>query len=1330
MKLSISIDMGAKNNGVFIIKTKNNTIIEKKATNIIVDSINFSKKSRRENRHKDRNYKRRKLVKRLLEEFIDFSKYTQKQQELILGLLNNRGYTFISTSTEFEKLNDETVEFINNHFEELQGLVLKEDFENKISEFENLDELREFIYSINEKLNTETKKKKAEFYKEFQNSFLSFIKSDLIIIRDLFSNILKELDTGSKPRAKYLDEIKEEIEKDFDFIKEYSKKQFFNLIGNISNFQLKVLRKYFNQKFDNQLDTSKLDLKVRRYFKAFHYKSEKEKAQRKELFSILDNQSNIVEFLISTNPSLTIPPYEDMNNRDTYKCNSMLIQSELITDEIKETIDYLLSKPEFSNLLISSNEGVFEKEELLKTKVVSGNKQIKEDFTYSKYLQRILDATSEIVTRELNPRNVFKHKAKFEKGTIDSIVCFQKVFGLKAYNRLKDIAIKYYKEEEKIHNGIYTESSSIFVKCNTNTPYKNNAKHILLKPIYSYSFLSEESDKFLADIKATKGLQTALLRVSDEAKKYQNSFYHIIEACFKNEKCIDDKDIKLIVKNINKNFLDLKQILKDKNTYLDEIESVDESNLKRVINIFKQTYEILFKELGGFNKTCKHCTIENALRSDESLTIGKRLLSDVAKPIDGMLDMMLDRLAFEISENIDEKDIKDIEKLEILLEQNRFEFEENLNTIKRANDSSIKKYKRENKDKLNVDVCPYSGKSFDKGDWDHILPQSKGVYNSKANMIYCSVEGNQKIKGNRDYTLEMIHEKHLEKVFGKKSLEEIKTIIKTGIESINIDNFSNFDNLKLHQQIALRYALFLRDSEEFKKAFEIVRRDKIKTFSNGTQKRLARYIYEKLSKKFGTTFKNIEVDSKTIDNQLVRTTRNILAQDKQELEKKEIQDSHSHCIDSMVVFYLANSIIKGRTDKKKENIDSLVPLLDFDDIYLEESGINNLSKKKTFINSPTKELGSYKLFDDTIYSEQYKHITNKNNKKEIDKLIEYSLLFDTKNGKKIYLNSFEELEERRVYKIDVQKVSNTLYELFINKNNTELSSLKFLDKLQYVSSRKEIQAIFFNDKQTELKEFSSIKNIPYFSQKLYKAVYKKLKECEKLFKTNEDGKTFLNSEVLNQLLKEMFDSKQKEENKQQRKRAKKRHKYTLPILGSAKFRIKRKNTWQVLGNKDIATKNYIINGDIKPIPYFTKNTIPLKVVDLLDCLLIDENSKSIYEVDINIEDVSKCLTTLKYLVSESKRCTIQATFIKSSFKDIDFTEITIFDGAKDEVFKSFLEKYIENKDLKINSFLGSIRDGLKAKATLIDNNTKTITLQYKAGITKDKKQIILNNIKD
>lgn len=142
-----------------------------------------------------------------------------------------------------------------------------------------------------------------------------------------------------------------------------------------------------------------------------------------------------------------------------------------------------------------------------------------------------------------------------------------------------------------------------------------------------------------------------------------------------------------------------------------------------------------------------------------------------------------------------------------------------------------------------------------------------------------------------------------------------------------------------------------------------------------------------------------------------------------------------------------------------------------------------------------------------------------------------------------------------------------------------------------------------------MKKFTEIDKIPYLSKNLYKAVYIKLQNEPKLFNISDDDKSTLNNQVLEDLLKNMFESKQKDENKQHRKRGKKRHKFTLPIIGSPKFRIKRlNNTWQVLGNKDIATKNYIINGNIKPIAYFTKNTIPVKIVDLIDCLLIDENT--------------------------------------------------------------------------------------------------------------------------
>ena len=1054
-KLSIAIDMGAKHNGVLFIKSNHDEIEDKKAVDIAINenSINFSKKSRRENRHKDRSIQRRKVAKRLLKELIDWKSFNQAQQELILGLLNNRGYTFISVENEFEALEDITAEFIDTYLPELS--VLKDDktksYTNQsvdiylTSAFENENELLEFIdNTINalekqrENLDSFSNKKKIlsdlsdlqdgkfdklkqwgyvksllfkygyrdfgknkdeaiqnlkdkkltleqiDFEKEidyinsldFKEDFTKakkLINDDIKTFIEFLQNIAKEIKTGAKPRKQYLKEIKNEIET-FDFIED--KERFFRLVGNISNLQLRVLRKFFNF---NSSHKSKYEI-LKRYFRTFHYKKEDEKQRIIELKPYLDKHTDLKSFLEDVPPHLTIPPYEDMNNRNTYKCHSMLIKPELITDELKNTIDFLLSKPEFEVLKRDEN-GELKIKPLIKTKPSSGNKYIKTDYTYSKYLQRILDATDDITIRELNPRNVFKYQKKFERGSIDSVECFKKEFGEEHYRNLKEIAEDYYKQEALVLNGIYIERDSIFTKCNTNTPYKNNAKHLLLKPVYSYNFTPDEANELLESIQNTKGLKTALERVAEEAKKYQNSFYHIIEACYENQKCINDKEIKTIVKNLDKNFKELKEITKDKDTYLSSEEKLTKENLKRFLNTMLQTYNILFKDISGFNKTCKHCTLENSIRSDEGRVIAKRLLSDVAKPIDGMLDMMLDRVAFEISEEVESLD--DVNEIEIILEQNRFEFEENLNAIKRSSDPTIKKYKREHKDILAPNICPYTGEKFDKGEWDHILPQSKGLYNSKANLIYVSSEGNRN-KGNKSYILDEIKQEHLEKIFDKKTLQEIKEVISKGINSIDEDKFTNFDNLSLNQQIAFRYALFMRDTPEFNKAYELLKRDKLKTFSNGTQKRLARLINEKLDKKFPKEMKKIDVDSKVIDAKLVSAMRSHLSKDAttgevNHLFKEEKQDNHSHCIDAMVAFYLANGKLVGQKHRQKENVALFEPRYEFNEIYIENSREIKVAKtnikEKIKQNKPMDSIGSVEmLFRENMIRTKYLNI--------------------------------------------------------------------------------------------------------------------------------------------------------------------------------------------------------------------------------------------------------------------------------------------------------------------------------------------------------------------
>jgi len=1407
--------MGAKNNGIFIVKSKGNIIENKKASCIVVDNINFSKLSRTQNRHKDRNYKRRDMAKKLLDELIDLKSYNKEREELLRGLLNNRGYTFLSTATDFESLSTETIAFSIKHLKSLSEQKNKEEFEAYLtSEFEDEHSLLEFL-KINIALITQkcyelenfTKKKsilsdidalegnvivkfkafsfvktllfkygyrdlgrnqteitnrlkeadvdlsKIDFQKEkHEIELLEFdtesvknkkqIVDDLKMLKAFFQNIEKEILTGSKPRKKYLSEIKEEIE-GFAFVE--NKEELFNIVGNVSNMQLRVLRKFYNHNSKHK-DRYKI---LKNYFLTHHYKSDKERLQRKSLFQELNKYTNLEDFYKFTDPTLTIPPYEDMNNRDTYKCNSMLINPKFIDDELKNSIDYLLRQVAFDRLNISK-DGEFKKEKLIKSKVIKYDRLVKTDFTYSKYLQRIFDATEDVTGEMLNPRNVFKYKKTFERGAISSVTMFKKEFGEKLYNTLKPIAERYYDEESKIIGGIYESSTFMFLKCNTNTPYKDNVKELLLKPIYVYDFSKKEAEDFLMAIEQSRGLKASMQRVSDEAKKFQNSFYHILQACYENEKCINDKEIKSIVKNIESNFQLLKGIIENdlniKTSYLKDVSSVTATNLSRIINILKQTYEILFKDLKGFSKTCKMCTQENALRSDESNVIGKRLLSDVAKPIDGMLDMMLDRIAYEIIEEIDENDIEDVNYLEIVLEQNRFEFEENLNMIKRSNNSKIKKYKREHKEALNVNICPYSGEKFDKGDYDHILPQNRGVYNSKANMIYVSTEGNQTIKGEKIYTLEMLAVEHLKEVFKTVELSEIKKIIKSGIESIKIEEFKNFENLNLHQQIAMRYALFMRGTEEFSKAFELLKLDKLKTFTNGTQKRLARFVYEKLVQKHPTSFENgnIEVTSKTVSSELVSSTRNILAKTQKELKKQKIQNSHSHCIDAMIVFYLANSKIMGQKHRQRENLGTLKPIFNFDEVYLSRSKINHLSKRKTYITSSQKEQASYTLFDSTIYSEHYEHIKKGQLKDiEIEQLITHKVLYRQCGNKKSYITATTELLENEVYKIDVKLMSDVLYELFMSGNKSSLTKLKFLDKLRYATSRKEIESIFFDTNKTVLLEFNKIKNIPKYSQKLYQAVYKKLDKA-KLFKS-VDTKNILDLEKLNDLLQDMFASKQNLEHKRERKRGKKRHKYTLSIVGSPKFRIKRGEHWQLLGGKNIATKNYIIDGNIKPIPFFSKNTIPLKVSDLIDCLLLNKDTKSVYDIEINIDEIEKYISNLKYLVASKDKMQVIVTLNKEAFTNVDFGSFST-NGVDckyeiDKGFKDFVNLYL-NQTLEkgehnvLQDYIGNIRkerdkkdkEKYIASAKVLENLEKSMTLKYTAFIGVSKKKIILKNL--
>lgn len=159
--LSINIDMGMNHNGVYyaLLESAGNSeekyvLKDKSAVCINKGDINYSKVSRRLKRHITAGYQREKLAKRLFDEVININDYTKKQQEILHGLFKNRGFTYLTISDEFEQVDDEYINYIEEKINNNQSIILKdlytlEDIENAINMYSSDDEiLSKYIESV------------------------------------------------------------------------------------------------------------------------------------------------------------------------------------------------------------------------------------------------------------------------------------------------------------------------------------------------------------------------------------------------------------------------------------------------------------------------------------------------------------------------------------------------------------------------------------------------------------------------------------------------------------------------------------------------------------------------------------------------------------------------------------------------------------------------------------------------------------------------------------------------------------------------------------------------------------------------------------------------------------------------------------------------------------------------------------------------------------------------------------------------------------------------------------------------------------------------------
>lgn len=1035
----LSLDLGGKHTGFFSFTSQNVSNIEdfQSGTIIYDESFVLSQVIRRGKRHTKRNNLRNKLVKRL------FLLILQKHYDLkidflpdeILGLFNKRGYTYAG----FEIKEDEK--------EQLESAVLKEFLNDKLTNFsiKNDDDVEEFLNQIasNEttfkeyknsfehlfKNSTHQPKKQLELIDEIQKEFEKDDAKELLNglknVKKIIDEFDKQQNQGNLPRAKYFEELNAIIQtpKIMPFFENNKLKiqDMQNFIGNLSNYQLKELRRYFNDEAMKNGDVWKpeqLHIVTWRFIQSWHPKNDEDKQRQKENLQNLKSQ-NIIEFLTKTNPIMTIPPYDDMNNRGAVKCQTLRLNESYLDIHL----------PNWRNITQKlANKS--QKEELSDATVKSYSQD-------STLLHRILDSSREIDSYALRSDKI--------DGYID-------ILGKNDASALKKFVKEYYELiRGKVRTGIWTKDDDMFKKCNHNPPYKNNQIHNLVASILGVKIDTDKFTSFeteLWNLKfGNKKLNSYCKNIEELRKSHGNLFKSYIEELFDDDKKEFTKEELKDKKLLDKNTLD-EWVTKIGNFF-----AIDSKYQARFNNHFSmaQLYTILETKRSGFNSTCKWCSSENQYRASTNIEINQetgevttnancqRLPADTQRPFSGKIERYIDKLGYEIAkikakeiEKLEEKEIK----LKIILEQNAFEYEESIRSanIKNANAKAKKNLEEAKKrgeksleDKnqriksFSGGICPYCGQSLSEdGEIDHILPRSytlkkyDTVFNSEGNLLFVHQKCNQAKKENI-YKLADI-----KAPVNQQWIEELIATIKS---------YKTFTALTQEQQKAFKYALFLDSSNEaYKKVLSWLRTDQSSRV-NGTQKYLAKKIQEKLKGMFPK--KEFDFEFILADANYVHDLR-IKAYKLPEKPKDSKQEAYSHAIDAVIsLVSVWNKVLPKIPELSKEDILKFANVEDWSAINnefltkgkLTNQKIEEMIQTQDFSQKNMRQVFSKPIFGENALGERFKPIVIKNDNIYIGYPIK------TKNG--YNLNGCKQIEGKN----DKAIIELIIKSEFVSKND-------------------------------------------------------------------------------------------------------------------------------------------------------------------------------------------------------------------------------------------------------------------------------------------------------
>ena len=761
-----------------------------------------------------------------------------------------------------------------------------------------------------------------------------------------FEDIEKCLNTDKNPPQKLKHQYFKYFLQAIDKHPQLNRDKIYKLICHISNFELRPLRAYFNNKsYKNGKDA--LDIKkLTNIFNIWilkHWRVTKSKDSQKKVDQYKDlktewksHKNHLIDFWLKTDPILTIPPYQSMTNRHPPLCQTLLLNRDYLNKHYPHWEKWL-------DLLKKENTEEYSKQLQIIKKRSKNNSNSTEPLINTnenklRILQFIMDRSQKIDSHKLNKIWSAYHKIQQIKDTDKNELTEweDKLKKLKNKSSLPDelkkdldfekeksfghFINKYYQTRKKARESRYflfqekknkwDDTNKFLILCRHKPRQKKYQMLIDLSSIFGLNFKQIENRieewqkqhnpplKYEKTYKAdnSKIVEQWLLYLSDEKidksslkatkaqKDHKGGLKFKIDQLSK-EPTIDkfkgeDKKLYNLIVNCKKQAFQIAKKLWPK---LSEIEQCQKASKFNSLFSFAQIHNIVFKDRSGFSNTCPVCSMDNSLRmhkTERDMAIANRLSGLKIRIIDGVVMRICEILSEKISNTLWDNIKTDLQNgnkitVPLILEENQFEFEPSLKTIKgkrkqnKTNEEELEKAFKQKEERIKRynKICPYAGISIGpSGEIDHIIPRASkyGELNDEANLIYASKLANQG-KKETQYNLDNLNQKYKKEIFkpvmGDKysNTSEIKKFIYNQLEKetdqeeekdgFKFGKYINFSNLELKDQIAFRHALFLKKDDPLRKKVIQAIQNRNKTIVNGTQRYLAQCIADKIYRK-------------------------------------------------------------------------------------------------------------------------------------------------------------------------------------------------------------------------------------------------------------------------------------------------------------------------------------------------------------------------------------------------------------------------------------------------------------------------------------------------